>query len=177
MPLPFGRDRCLVVHTGEVTLSSVLVGPRTGVRAALLRWVLVSLLLTGVIAMHVLSQHDAGSGHHGSIIDESAAVPVGQHSGHGAADLAGAAVPDMAGAAVTGTPMLTPVDPGPVGVSMANCILFLVIGAGALVLALLTAMRRRVASSVGHSNSAVTSVSRSPPRIGPPRISLCVLRV
>lgn len=155
----------------------MLAGPRPGVRAALLRWVLVSLLLTGVIAMHVLSQHDAGGGHHGSIIDEPAAAPADLHSGHHPADMTGAAVADVAGAAVAGTPTLMPVDPGPVGVLMAGCILFLVIGAGALVLALLTAMRRRVSSSVRHPNSAVTSVSRSPPRIGPPRISLCVLRV
>lgn len=156
---------------GDVTPTPLLPGPRLGVRGALLRWVLVSLVLTGVIAMHVLSQHDAAGGHHGAIIDQSAATAaVDAHAGHGAAD--------TADPATAGTPMLMPVAPSGPSQSMAACILFLVIGAGAVLLALLAALRRRTGSSLARTaGSLLTVIPRGPPYVGPPRISLCVLRV
>ena len=43
---------------GGVSTPQLSVDARPGVRAVMLRWLLVSLILTGVIAMHVLSQHD-----------------------------------------------------------------------------------------------------------------------
>lgn len=138
----------------------------------MLRWLLVSLILTGVIAMHVLSQHDAAGGHHGSMLGDSPAVTAADsHDGHGAGEMA--PVVPVAGAA-----MVMPAAPSGGDLSMAACILFLVIGAGAVLLAMLAALRRRVEPFTARSSaSLVTSVPRGPPHIGPPRISLCVLRV
>ena len=158
---------------GGVTPPTTEAAPRPTVRVVMLRWLLVSLVLTGVIAMHVLSQHDAAGGHHGSIIDEPAAVAamseLGVHGGHDGAD--------MGAAAAVGAPMVMPAVPGG-DPSMAACILFLVVGAGAVVLALLAGLRRRIEPFAARASASVaTTVPRGPPLIGPPRISLCVLRV
>lgn len=140
-----------------------------------MRWLLVSLVLTGVIAMHVLSQQDAVGGHHGSIVGEAAVAgaAVNELAAHGGHDDA-----DMGAAPAVGAPMVMPAVPGGGDPSMAACILFLVIGAGALVLALLAALRRRIEPFTARGlASLMTSIPRGPPHIGPPRISLCVLRV
>lgn len=147
--------------------------PRPSVWSAVLRWLLVSLVLTGVIAMHVLTQHDAAGGHHGSIIGDPPAVTAVSvsHDGHSAVAEAAAPAPD-------GAAMLMPAAPSGGDLSMAACILFLIIGAGAVLLAMLAALRRRVEQfAAGSSASLATSIPRGPPHIGPPRISLCVLRV
>lgn len=144
---------------------------RPGVRAVMLRWLLVSLILTGVIAMHVLSQHDAAGGHHGSIIEESAPSAAGMtHGDHGQVE---SATP-----AAAGVPTVMPAAPAGDGAEMAACILFLVIGAGAVLLSMLAALRRRIEPIAARAAASLaTAVPRGPPPIGPPRISLCVLRV
>ncbi|MEJ7650799.1 MAG: hypothetical protein WKF57_17435 [Nakamurella sp.] len=156
-----------------MTLSMLPAEPRPSARSAVLRWLLVSLVLAGVIAMHVLSQHDAAGGHHGSMLGDSAsmmAVP-DSHDGHGAGEMV--AVVPGAGAA-----MVMPAAPSGGDLSMAACILFLVVGAGTVLLALLAALRRRFEPFAARSSaSRATSIPRGPPHIGPPRISLCVLRV
>ncbi|WP_353649038.1 hypothetical protein ABLG96_19855 [Nakamurella sp. A5-74] len=153
---------------------STPAAPRPSVRSAVLRWLLVSLVLTGVIAMHVLSQHDAAGGHHGSMLGDSPAVSAvsDSHDGHGAVEMA--AVMPVAGAA-----MVMPAAPSGGDLPMTACILFLVIGAGAAVLlAVLAAVRRRIEPFAARSSASLaTSIPRGPPLIGPPRISLCVLRV
>ena len=158
----------------SMTSPTSFAASRCGAGSAMLRWLLVSLVLTGVIAMHVLSQHDAAGGHHGSMLGDSASMTAvsDSHDGHSAVD---AAIAVPAGA---GVPTVMPAVPSGGDLSMAACILFMVIGAAALVLALLAALRRRLKPFAAQgSASLVTSIPRGPPHIGPPRISLCVVRV
>ena len=160
-----------------VTPSTLLPAPRLRARSVVLRWLLVSLVLTGIIAMHVLSQHDDAGGHHGSMIQDNAAAVSNLAPPHDGHDEADTAAPVSIAVAVA-APMLTPAAPDNNGADMAACILFLVIGAGALLLALLTAVRRRFESFTARGVSGlVAAAPRGPPLIGPPRISLCVLRV
>lgn len=157
---------------GGVTLTTP-AAPRPTAWSAVLRWLLVSLVLTGVIAMHVLSQHDAAGGHHGSALGSPAAVAAAPdpHAGHAA--LAEDLAPRPAGTAV-----LMPAAPGGSDLSMTTCVLFLVIGAGTVLLAVLAALRRGAQRrAVRSAASPAVSVPRGPPQVGPPRISLCVLRV
>ncbi len=157
---------------GDVTPSTP-AAPRPSVRSAVLRWLLVSLVLIGVIAMHVLSQHEGAGGHHGSMLGDSPAVSAvsDSHDGHGAVEMA--AVMPVAGAA-----MVMPAAPSGGVLPMTACILFLVVGAGAVLLAPLAVLRRRIEPFAARSSASLaTSTPRGPPHIGPPRISLCVLRV
>lgn len=156
---------------GEMTPPPLLVEPRPAARIALLRWLLVTLVLTGVIAMHVLGQHDAVGGHHAAMAGQPAStVAVDAH--------VGADGVTTAGLDTAGTPILMPAAPSQPSQSLATCILFLVVGAGAVMLALVAALRRRTGSlMVRSARSVLTVIPRGPPPVGPPRVSLCVLRV
>lgn len=135
----------------------------------LLRWLMITLVLTGVIAMHVLGAHDDGG--HGPIIEPASAAA--EHSEHSApATHLSTEAPAGIGA------VASPADSGGHGGSMATCILFLIAGVGSLLLALALAVRRRGQPLPRIASIATTAIApRGPPRVWHSRISLCVLRV
>ncbi len=133
----------------------------------LARWVLLGLVIAGVLAMHVLGDHDTGG--------TAEPMAMAMHSTPGAAAPAMAMTRRPAGEAPAVAPAaLTAGHGGPVS-AMDCCVLFLTAG-GALLVLLRT----------GTSAPAVTfsadwifwnCARRRPPAAGPLRIRLCVLRV
>ncbi|MDQ6656936.1 MAG: hypothetical protein M3Z00_01660 [Actinomycetota bacterium] len=135
-------------------MSSVLAG----------RWLLIGLVLSGVVAMHVLSE-PATSGGHGMMMDArlGQSAPMMHDQDGGAAASMGSAVPQV---------MATD------GSMAACCILFLVAGAAAAMAAMLISIRARAAVVLRQLFAGVLDPSpRGPPGRRPPRISLCVQRV
>ncbi|WP_090475584.1 DUF6153 family protein [Nakamurella panacisegetis] len=133
------------------------------------RWLLLGLVIAGIVGMHVLSEHDAGGGH-GMMMNPGAVAAEPAHHG---------AMPAAMNTA-SGGPMMSGVPDSGGGMSsgMAACILFLVIGAGLVALALLVLRRaagRPAAAGPWWLGSGRSE--RGPPGSGAPRISLCVLRV
>ena len=113
-----------------------------------------------------------GTAHHGSPRD--AIMTPGEMSGHETS----AAV--FVGSSVTGMNTVLQPDPGSTmgHGDMAGCVLFLVVGAAALVLALLR-LPRMIGSTglVGLAGPALTDERRrGPPGRFRPRIALCVIR-
>lgn len=163
--------------------------PLTAPAAALARWwarwVLLGAVIAGVLAMHVLSEPEGFDGHSmpaGMVTSAEMAVardvpvmPAMAMAGTGADTRLPAPQP-AAGALVAD--MMTP-DPG--GMSgMTCCILFLLTGAGILLLALLLRVICRQPDLPLGSKALQHFWQRR--RAGPspapaPRISLCVLRV
>jgi hypothetical protein len=145
------------------------------------RWVLLAAVLAGIFGMHVLTAgDDAGGhgalpmvgmlGHHGMITDTPAltsdvAVTI---SVPAAAALPGAVAAVLRSADGSGGD----------GV-MAGCILFLVVGAAALLLALLISRRAtRAAGTAGLGGLTLTDLMRrGPPIRYRPRVALCVIRI
>ena len=148
----------------------------------LARGLLLLLVLAGIFGMHVLTAEDGagghgalpmvGTAHHGSPRD--AIMTPGEMSGHETS----AAV--FVGSSVTGMNTVLQPDPGSTmgHGDMAGCVLFLVVGAAALVLALLR-LPRMIGSTglVGFAGPALTDERRrGPPGRFRPRIALCVIR-
>jgi len=153
---------------------------RTGRRARrrwnAARWVLLAAVLAGLFGMHVLTAEDSGSGGHGLL-------PMIATSAHdGLTDPARATtrdVPATIDAADSGA-VLLPAAPGSGGDhgAMAGCILFLVIGGAALILALLRHRGAPWATGLGRlAGIALTDLRRRGPPAVWPRLALCVIRV
>jgi len=140
--------------------------------------VLVGAVLTGVIAMHVLSAHQAGGGHgmvlHGQQL--AGGTSVSEHAG--TMTMSMPAAESTPAAAEFGAAVLIPAMPGGSMGSMATCILFLVVGAATVLLALPTSGSARTSMPTQRLFAGLLDLSpRGPPGSGAPRISLCVLRV
>jgi hypothetical protein len=177
MPTEFlhlGRNS---VHTGGVHESGQLPS-RVSVRWLAARWVLVGAVLSGVFAMHVLSAHQAGGGH-GMVLDGqqlATGTSVTEHGG--TMTMSMPAAKSTPAEAEFGAGVLMPTMPGGSMGSMATCILFLVVGAATVLLALLTSGSARTSMLTQRLFAGLLDLSpRGPPGSGPPRISLCVLRV
>ncbi|MTD13452.1 hypothetical protein GIS00_05770 [Nakamurella sp. YIM 132087] len=134
---------------------------------SLVRWLLVALVGAGVIAMHVLAGHDsaghstAGHGVAMSALHHSTTIP--------AIDRSAAPMPsdhEQAGPAAT-------ID----GAMPAACILFLTAGIALAALLLAALLRSRRGAEVRPGTSTrIGPPSRSPPRIRPDPLVLCVMR-
>ena len=149
------------------------------------RWLLFALLLAGVFGMHVLTDDDAGNGHgalptistagHRDMTEHATAAPTDQVGLTAPGQITGVADPRSAVAA------LRPGDPGSGGDqgAMGGCILFLVVGAAAMILALLR-QRGTIRSTGlgGLAHAALTDLRRrGPPGRYRPRVALCVIRI
>lgn len=135
----------------------------------LVRLLLIAAVMAGLLAMHVLSQHDAGGGH-GAVLAPAAASTgqVGQHHPSAVVEHA-APTRDTAG--------FSPAPPEH-GMSMAECILFLAAAVSVLIALLLAALtRRRAVDAAAPTRRAEMGRRRGPPWRRPPRLTLCVLRV
>jgi hypothetical protein len=150
-------------------------------RRARRRWnaarsVLLAAVLAGLFGMHVLTDEDSGTGGHGTL-------PMIATSAHddmsGPARAATRDVPATIDAADRGAVFL-PATPGTGGDhgAMAGCILFLVIGGVALILALLRHRGAPWATGLGRLVGIVlTDLRRRGPPGAWPRLALCVIRV
>jgi len=150
---------------------------RTG-RRARRRWnaargVLLAAVLAGLFGMHVLTDEDSG---HGTL----PMIATSAHDGMTGPDRATTkAVPATIDAADSGA-VLLPAAPGSGGDhgTMAGCILFLVIGGAALILALLRHRGAPWATGLGRlAGIALTDLRRRGPPGAWPRLALCVIRV
>lgn len=143
----------------------------------LVRWLIIGVVLAGVFAMHVLGEHDSGGGH-GMLVeshDMPAAVssPIDSHAG-----IVSIAAESGSQALLAVMPVAALTPGTATQASMDTCILFLVIVGGLVLLMLLASGRPK--DLVGPSRQGLpwwTLWRRGPPGSGPPRISLCVLRV
>lgn len=151
------------------------------------RWVLIVSVLFGVFGMHVLGSHDmpaadgsmlaTGQGSHAgsraAALTVESGMPAAMNGPHGAHHLA--ATMDPAGR------RLIAESAGPAGgmahSSMVGCILFLVGGAGLVLLALMLARHPNGRGGSARSGPLRDDRGRDPPAPGQPRFSLCVLRV
>ena len=126
--------------------------------------------------MHVLTAEDSGTGGHGAL----PMIATSAHDGMtGPARAATRDVPATIDAAARGAVFL-PATPGTGGDhgEMAGCILFLVIGGAALILALLRHRGAPWATGLGRlAGIALTDLRRRGPPGAWPRLALCVIRV
>jgi hypothetical protein len=144
------------------------------------RWMLLTAVLAGLFGMHVLTAEHGTSRH--------SMLPVASIAAHDAVGGHNAPSIDAIPIETTGaTPASTPVDvqampasPGS-GVqheAMAGCILFLVVGGAALLLALLRHLHGAGSPGGGRlAGAAVTDMRRRGPPGRWPRLALCVIRV
>ncbi len=139
---------------------------RSGVGLLAVRWLLIGVVLSGVVAMHILSEPAAGGGH-GVLMDVKAGQITSMH------DQDSASMGAMAGA-----PAVMAMPDGSMGSMAACCILFLVVGAVAALLTMLFSVRARAAVVLRPLSSGLLNISpRGRPGRRPPRIFLCVQRV
>jgi len=142
------------------------------------RWLLLGAVIAGIFGMHVLTAED-GTSRHG-------ALPMISTAGH--ADMTGhdpqlaSARPLAVDAAVgmAGVAAVTAADPGSGGDhgAMAGCILFLAVGAAALILVLLRLRGGPGLAGIGRfAGTAVSDMRRRGPPGRWPRFALCVIRV
>jgi len=140
------------------------------------RWVLLAAVLAGLFGMHVLAPEDSGSGGHGLL----PMIVTSAHDGMtGPARATTRDVPAIIDAADSGA-VLLPAAPGSGGDhgAMVGCILFLVIGGAALILALLRHRGAPWATGLGRlAGIALTGIRRRGPPGAWPRLPLCVIRV
>lgn len=138
------------------------------------RWLLIGMVLSGLVAMHILSQHQAAGGH-GMFIGHP--QPASGVSGHQHQDEPTNGMP-LTVSADHGAALAAPAWPaGSVG-SMAACVLFLIVGGGAVLSTRSATGRARTPVDDGRLSSGRLDLApRGPPEGAPPRISLCVLRV
>ena len=135
---------------------------------------LLAAVLAGVFGMHVLSAEDSGSGGHGAL----PMIAASAHDRMTGDDLAHQAAPaaDAAGGGV----VVLPAAPGTGGDhgAMAGCILFLVVGGAALILAMLRHRGAPWATGMGRlAGMALTDLRRRGPPGRWPRLALGVIRV
>jgi hypothetical protein len=142
------------------------------------RWLLLAAVIAGIFGMHVLTAED-GTSRHGALPMISTAGHA-EMTGHdpqlaGALPLAVDAAVGMAGVAV-----VTAADPGSGGDhgAMAGCILFLAVGAAALILVLLRLRGGPGLAGIGRlAGTSVSDMRRRGPPGRWPRLALCVIRV
>jgi hypothetical protein len=143
--------------------------PGSGVgRPALWRWVLLAGVISGILGMHVFTGGDMAG--HGPL-------PTGTAGMDGMAEHP---VTAAAQAAFMSTGWLSEVPFGMSHDGMAACILFLVVGGAALLLALLTGRNSRLPGSAAIAGGGTGSggvMRRGPPGPGLPRLALCVYRI
>ncbi|MGI8417864.1 MAG: hypothetical protein ACR2P2_17005 [Nakamurella sp.] len=140
---------------------------RTAPSYRLARWILLTVVMVGIFAMHVLSQPEPAGGHGMLMQPKSvAAMPMPTTTHHPAEPVAatGSARPATFGALATG-----------MSGSMLCCILFL--AAGGLLMLLASSRRADIAGSARPGLLRWAVPQRGPPGRRPPQISLCVLRV
>ena len=154
------------------------------------RWLLVGAVIVGVLAMHVLGEPDGTTRAVPADRMSSVAVlalPGSPAMASTAMSMTGAAVDALdrsapALVAIADRPShLLPVSvalPGMGGMAaMTCCVLFLITGAGALLLAMLRALRSRLDLQTNCSTTQLTAGPRAPPVRRALRLSLCILRV
>ncbi len=149
------------------------------------RWVLIVSVLFGVFGMHVLGSHDmpaadssmlaTGQGSHAgsraAALTVEPGMPAAMNGPHGAHHVAAITVP-------AGHRLLESAGPaGGMAHSSMGCILFLVGGAGLVLLALMLARHPDSRDGSARSGPLRDDRGRDPPAPGQPRFSLCVLRV
>ena len=136
---------------------------------------LLAAVLTGLFGMHVLTAEDSGSGGHGTLPMIAASA---RDSMNGPDHATTADVPPAMDAASDAAVVL-PAAPGTDGDhgAMAGCILFLVVGGAALILAVLRHLGAPWSTGLGRlAGMALTDVRRGPP-VRWQRLALCVIRV
>ena len=141
------------------------------------RGVLLAAVLAGLFGMHVLTAEDSGTGGHGAL----PMIATSAHDG-GMTGPARATTQDVPATidAADGGAVLLPATPGTGGDhgEMAGCILFLVIGGAALILALLRHRGAPWTTGLGRlAGIALTDLPRRGPPGAWPRLALCVIRV
>ena len=151
-------------------------------RRARRRWnaarsVLLAAVLAGLFGMHVLTAEDGGTGGHSAL----PMIATSAHDG-GMTGPARATTQDVPATidAADGGAVLLPATPGTGGDhgEMAGCILFLVIGGAALILALLRHRGAPWTTGLGRlAGIALTDLPRRGPPGAWPRLALCVIRV
>ncbi len=155
-------------------------GGRAGLRPRVVaRWLLLAAVLAGLFGMHVLTAHDGPGG------DD--ALPQTVMTGHQNMTVTDTSMTAPAIAAAVGAPA-----PGPIAAvlrsagdgfgghgSMAACILFLVVGGVASLLALMAARLAAEASSTSPAAKVMWADlrRRGPPGRSRPRVALCVSRI
>ena len=146
---------------------------RVGRRWNAARGVLLAAVLAGLFGMHVLTDEDSGNGGHGLL-----PIVTTTHDGMaGPARVTTRDVPATIDAADGGAVLLAPDSGGDHG-AMAGCILFLVVGGAALILALLRHRGAPWATGLGRlAGIALTGIRRRGPPASWPRLALCVIRV
>lgn len=140
---------------------------RRVIARAVARWLLLVAVAAGVFGMHALTAEDTGHGHG---VLPVASGPAADHAGMNPAAAAVSAFDPGGFQTVAG-------DAGHGGdtATMAGCLLFLVVGAAALIAALLRALRSSDRAAADRAAAALTGVRRrAPPRR--PRVALCVIR-
>lgn len=150
-----------------------LIDERQSAGLRFARWMLIGLLMAGVVAMHVLSEHDADR--HGPLDVGPWAAGASVVADHSVVMSPGAFAVDQV--STFEHSMLAGGHPDD-SVNMVTCVLFLVVGAAmvALILLAIWSARRRACSPGGRSGVAVAG--RGPPRTAVSSVfSLCVLRV
>lgn len=151
------------------------------------RWLLIVSVLAGVFGMHVLGSHDmtaagglmlaTGQGSHAgsraAALTVEPGMPTVMNGPHGAHHVV--ATKDPAGR----RPVVESAGPagGMAHSLMVGCILFLVGGAGLVLLTLMLARHPDGRGGSARSGSLRDDRGRGPPAPGRPRFSLCVLRV
>jgi hypothetical protein len=138
--------------------------------------VLLAAVLAGLFGMHVLTAEDSGTGGHGALL----MIGTSAHDGMtGPALVTTLDVPATIDAADGGAVLLPAApDPGGDHGAMAGCILFLVIGGAALILALLRHRGAPWTTGLGRlAGIALTDLRRRGPPGAWPRLALCVIRV
>ncbi|MFN8200551.1 MAG: DUF6153 family protein [Nakamurella multipartita] len=134
---------------------------------AVARWLLLVAVAAGIFGMHALTAEDTGHGH--------GVLPVASSAATGHAGMnpdAAVFAPDPGGfQTVAGG-----AGHGGDTAIMAGCLLFLVVGAAALIAALLQALRGSARAAADRvAAAAITGVrGRGPPPR--PRVALCVIR-
>lgn len=141
--------------------------------AAVARWLLLAAVITGVLAMHILSAADSAGSHQPMAMTPAAATP-----------------PAMAISMSMSMPAVNPAPPtsrftaqlsgGPgAGMSPMSCCVLFLIAAAALILLIRSTKPASTAATGGVRGRAAPSAvtQRGPPGPGRPRIALSILRV
>ncbi|MET3805316.1 hypothetical protein ABIB25_002317 [Nakamurella sp. UYEF19] len=151
---------------------------------SVLRLLLLTGVVAGILAMHVLGGHESMNGSSPMAMATPVAAPF-TASDHTHSTSAGAVMPSMSSRPV---PSARSVDVEPVSVTsmraspvdmthMTTCCLLYLTAVGLVLLAALAVARLRDTILGLSERSMMTCPVRGPPGLGPPRISLCVLRV
>jgi hypothetical protein len=146
------------------------------------RWTLLAAVLAGLFGMHVLTAENGTNQHSMLPVANIAAHDVsGGHNAPSVDSMPIETIDSMPASTPAGMDaQAIPATPGP-GVqhgAMAGCILFLVVGGAALLLALLRHLHGAGSPGSGRlAGAAVSDMRRRGPPSRWPRLALCVIRV